>query len=268
MKFKDKVVIITGSGMNPKAYEKFGKDGIGSIIANQFYENGAKVAILDISEVFGQETVRHFGMNKERALVIKADVSDETSVKNAIKKVLNCWGTIDYLVNTAGWGGPQKRLEDYTGEAFKRVYEINTLGTYMMMANVLPIMQEKKYGVIVNIGSVSGMFGYSLESGYGSSKWAVIGLTKSAAVENGNNGVRVNSVSPGWVDTPMFADILAGYKADGIGNEGWDNVTVGPMGRVALPEEIGNVVLFLCSEDASYVNGSNILVDGGMTAGN
>ena len=192
----------------------------------------------------------------------------QKAVEDAIAQVMTRWGRIDALVNTAGWGGPQKRAEDYTFATFRRVYEINTFGTYLMMAKTLPIMQKQKKGSIVNFGSVSGMFGYSLEIGYGSSKWSIIGMSKNAAVENGKNGVRVNSVSPGWVDTPMFASVLAGYKEDGIGNDGWDNVTVGPMGRIASPEEIANVVLFLCSEKASYINGANLLVDGGMTAGN
>ena len=268
MSFKDEVVIVTGSGINPKAYEKFHKLGMGAVIANMFYQEGAKVAILDINEEFGNETVRHFGLDPERALVQKCNVADENDVTNAVNAVIERWGTVDHLVNTAGWGGPQKRTEDYTTEAFKRVYDINALGTYMMMEHVLPVMQNNKKGSIVNFGSVSGMFGYSLEIGYGSSKWAIIGMSKNAAVENGKNGVRVNSISPGWVDTPMFASILNGYKEDGIGNDGWDHVTVGPMGRIAEPEEIGNVVLFLCSDKASYINGANILVDGGMTAGN
>lgn len=268
MDFPNQVVIITGAGINAKQWEKYHKLGIGCVLAQKFYEEGAKVAILDINEEFGQETIRHFNLSTDRSMVIATDVSDENAVENAVAKVVERWGRIDALVNTAGWGGPQKRAEDYTFSTFRRVYEINTFGTYLMMAKILPIMQKQKKGSIVNFGSVSGMFGYSLEIGYGSSKWSIIGMSKNAAVENGKNGVRVNSVSPGWVDTPMFASVLAGYKEDGIGNDGWDNVTVGPMGRIASPEEIANVVLFLCSEKASYINGANLLVDGGMTAGN
>ncbi len=268
MDFKDQVVIVTGAGINAQAWEKYHKLGIGCVLVQKFYEEGAKVAIVDINEAFGQETVRHFNLADDRSIVIAADVSDEGAVEKAVEKVMEKWGHVDALVNTAGWGGPQKRAEDYTFETFRRVYEINTFGTYLMMAKILPIMQKQKKGSIVNFGSVSGMFGYSLEIGYGSSKWSIIGMTKNAAVENGRNGVRVNSVSPGWVDTPMFASVLAGYKEDGIGHDGWDNVTVGPMGRIAAPEEIADVVLFLCSDKASYINGANLLVDGGMTAGN
>lgn len=268
MDFENQVVIITGAGINAQQWEKYHKLGIGCVLAQKFYEEGAKVAIVDINAQFAQETIRHFSLSADRAMAITADVSDKKAVEDAIAQVMTRWGRIDALVNTAGWGGPQKRAEDYTFSTFRRVYEINTFGTYLMMAKTLPIMQKQKKGSIVNFGSVSGMFGYSLEIGYGSSKWSIIGMSKNAAVENGKNGVRVNSVSPGWVDTPMFASVLAGYKEDGIGHDGWDNVTVGPMGRIASPEEIANVVLFLCSEKASYINGANLLVDGGMTAGN
>lgn len=135
-----------------------------------------------------------------------------------------------------------------------------------MMQNILPIMQEQKSGAIINFGSVSGMFGYPYEIGYGSSKAAVIYMTKNAANENGFNGVRINAVSPGWVDTNMMKTVVDSYKDVGIENSS-DNVTIGPMRRVAAPEELANVVTFLASEEASYVNGANFLVDGGMTLG-
>lgn len=135
-----------------------------------------------------------------------------------------------------------------------------------MMQNVLPVMQAQKSGAIVNLGSVSGMFGYPFEIAYGASKAAVIHMTKNAANENGGNGVRVNAISPGWVNTNMMKSILASYKDVGFENSA-DNVTLGPMKRPGEPEEMANAIVFLCSEEASYINGTNFLVDGGMTLG-
>ena len=131
-----------------------------------------------------------------------------------------------------------------------------------MMEHVLPIMKKQGKGSIVNFGSVSGMTGYTYEIGYGSSKWAIIGMTKNVANEYGQFGIRANSVSPGWVNTNMFRKSVEDYK-----NFSDSQVTLGPLGRPAEPEEIANVVYFLSSDEASYVNGSNVLADGGMMLG-
>ena len=176
------------------------------------------------------------------------------------------YGRIDVLVNTAGIPGPSARTEDYGYATFRKVYEINVFGTYLTMMNALPIMQAQKSGNIVNFGSVSGMFGYPYEIAYGSSKWAVIGMTKNAANENGGNGVRVNSVSPGWCDTNMMHTVWDSYKDVGIADSS-DNITLGPMGRPGTPSELADAVLFVASDEARFINGSNILVDGGMTLG-
>ena len=255
MEFKDRVVVITGAG-----------GGIGTAIAKKFTDFGAKVALIDIKEEVAQKTVERLGLTAENSFCLGADISEEAPVKEVVKKVKEHFGRIDVLINTAGIPGPSARTEDYTFEDVKKVYGVNVFGTYLMMQNVLPIMQEQKKGAIVNFGSVSGMFGYPYEIGYGSSKAAVIFLTKNAANENGGNGVRINSVSPGWVDTNMMKTIWESYADVGIENS-MDNVTIGPTGRPARPEEIANVVAFLASDEASYVNGSNFLVDGGMTLG-
>ncbi|MBQ3089381.1 MAG: SDR family oxidoreductase [Oscillospiraceae bacterium] len=255
MRFENKTVIITGAG-----------GGIGTEIARKFAADGAKLALIDIKEEFALRTAEKLGLAGDRYLALAADISNEDSVKATIAKIHAHFGTVDVLLNVAGIPGPSARTEDYKFSDFKRVYEVNVFGTYLMMQNCLPIMQAQKSGVVINFGSCSGMFGYPYEIGYGSSKWAIIGMTKNAANENGANGVRINSISPGWVNTKMMSTILDSYKDVGITNSS-DNVTLGPMGRPGSPVEIANVVAFMCSDEASYLNGSNWLVDGGMTLG-
>lgn len=157
-------------------------------------------------------------------------------------------------------------MEDYSFSDAKKVLSVNLFGTFLMMHTVLPVMQAQKHGAILNFGSVSGVVGYPFESAYGASKAAIIHLTKNAASENGGNGVRINAISPGWVKTNMMATILDSYKNVWLRQRrrecyAWAD---GPSGT---PEEIANVAAFLCSEEASYANGSNFLVDGGMTLG-
>ena len=194
------------------------------------------------------------------------DISVEEQVKDAVLRIAEHYGRIDALINAAGIPGPSARVEEYSFSDLKKVFAVNVFGTYLMMQNVLPVMQKQAKGAIVNFGSVSGICGYPYEIAYGASKAAVIQMSKNAANENGGNGVRINSVSPGWVNTGMMKTILASYKDVGIENSS-DNVTLGPTGRPAEPKEIAEAVAFLCSEEASYVNGTNFLVDGGMTLG-
>lgn len=255
MEFKDKVVIVTGAG-----------GGIGSSVVKKYAEEGANVVLIDVKKDYADRTKEKLLLKDNVSLCIGADISCEDEVKSAVTKVYDRFGHIDILVNAAGIPGPSARAEDYSFEDVKKVYAINVFGTFLMMQNVLPVMQKQKSGCIVNFGSISGMFGYPYEIGYGSSKAAVIYMTKNAANENGGNGVRINSVSPGWVDTNMMKTVVNSYKDVGIENSS-DNVTIGPMGRVAHPEEIADVVLFITSDKASFVNGSNFLVDGGMSLG-
>ena len=164
---------------------------------------------------------------------------------------------------TALWRSVSERLTaDYTFENFKKIYSVNVFGTFLMMHYTLPIMVEQNYGRIVNFGSVSGMTGYTFEIGYGSSKWAVIGMTKNVANEYGQYNIHANSVSPGWVDTPMFWNTLEDYK-----NFDDSEVNLGPLGRPSRPDEIADVVYYLCTDEAFIINGSNVLADGGKMLG-
>ncbi len=254
MDYTGKVVVLTGAG-----------GGIGSAMAKKFSQLGAELALLDVSIESVQKTAQRLGLDPAHTFCGAVDVSSEEAVKAAVAQVKDRFGRIDVLINAAGIPGPSARTEDYSFEAAKKVYAVNVFGTFLMMQNVLPIMQAQHSGAILNFGSCSGMFGYPYEIAYGSSKAAIIFMTKNAANENGKNGVRINAISPGWVDTNMMKTVIDSYKDVGV--ESGDNVTIGPMGRPGTPEEIANVAAFMCSEEASYVNGANFLVDGGMTLG-
>ena len=246
MNYQDQVVVLTGAS-----------GGIGSAMAKKFTDLGAKVALLDITVDRVQALADKLGLGSDRAFCAAVDVSNEESVKATVDAIVKHFGRIDVLVNAAGIPGPSARVEDYSFSDAKKVLSVNLFGTFLMMHTVLPVMQAQKHGAILNFGSVSGVVGYPFESAYGASK---------AASENGGNGVLINAISPGWVKTNMMATILDSYKNVGFDNAD-ENVTLGPMGRPGTPEEIANVAAFICSEEASYANGSNFLVDGGMTLG-
>ena len=247
-----KVCVITGA-----------TGGIGACMVKKFYENNYDVVMLDIKEEVLANLAEREGYERERVSWYEIDVSSEESVKSTIESIKAEKGRIDALVNAAGILGSYNMTADYGFDNFKKIYSINVFGPFLTMMYTLPIMMEQKSGAIVNFASVSGMTGYTYEIGYGSSKWAVIGMTKNVANEYGEFGIRANSVAPGWVNTGMFKKSLEDYAAQ----FGKSEVTLGPMGRPAEPQEIANVVYFLCTDEASYINGSNILVDGGMMLG-
>lgn len=255
MSFKDKVVFITGS-----------TGGVGKAAAHLFAADGAKLVLLGTKKERLLSLAEELGLTEENSLLIPNDISNENDVKLAIKKAFNRFGSIDVLVNTAGIAGPAVLTENYSFDDFRRVYEINVFGTFLTMKYVLPVMKRQGRGAIVNTASISGTGGYAYEIGYGSSKFAVIGLTKDAASENANNGIRINSISPGWIETKMMTEILDNYVATGVLHhpEDFDS---GPMGRPGTTMEMANVIYFLASDKASYINGANYVVDGGATIG-
>lgn len=241
-----RVCVITGAS-----------GGIGTEVVKKYYKNGYDVVMLDINEATLKGLMEKENLDPERVIWKVVDVSSEESVIKTIDEIKEEKGRIDVLVNTAGIVGRYDETIKYTFENFKRIYEINVFGTFLMMKYTLPIMVEQGKGAIVNFGSCSGMTGYTSEIGYGSSKWAVIGMTKNVANEYATRGIRANSISPGWVNTEMLQQTLRNYEETG------DVVNFGCPGRPGEPSEMADAVYYLSSDDASFVNGINLLVDGG-----
>ncbi len=241
-----KVCVITGAS-----------GGIGKEVVKKYYKNGYNVVMLDIKEEALKKVIETEKLSEDRVLYLTLDVSSEQQVIDTIAKIKEKEGRIDVLVNTAGIIGRYDETIDYTFENFKRIYEINVFGTFLMMKYTLPVMLKQGKGAIVNFGSCSGMTGYTSEIGYGSSKWAVIGMTKNVANEYARRGIRANSISPGWVNTDMLRQTLEEYKVTG------DTVNFGCVGRPGEPSEMADAVYYLSSDEASFVNGINLLVDGG-----
>lgn len=255
MDFTGKCVVVTGAGGDiPKA------------VAKKFYEKGAKLALVSRKKESAEKSAKDLGFSKDRVFCISCDIANEDSVKDCVAKIKEIFGSVDVLCNVAGMQPPSFRTQDHPFSDFKVAFEANVYGTFLMMKHCLPIMIAQGKGSIVNTGSVSGMHGYPFEIAYGATKAAIILMSESVANENGKNGVRCNCVSPGWVDTAMARSIWETYADMGM-DDPMDNVTFGPLDRPASPEEIANAFAFLASDEAGYCNGTNLLVDGGMTIG-
>ena len=242
----NKVAIITG-----------GARGMGAQTCRLFIEEGAQVVIADLLEAEGQALASELG---DAASFRRLDVSNEESWQQLVNETVERFGRIDVLVNNAAvlvFGS----LEQLSKADFERALSINLTGTFLGIHTVAPIMREQRAGSIVNISSVDGLRGVNALAAYVSSKWGVRGLTKVAALELGPHGVRVNSVHPGGVDTQMSNP--TGAPRDSLNNQ-YRQV---PLQRIGAPEEIARATLFLASDDASYCNGSELSVDGGMAAG-
>ena len=237
--------------------------GIGISVVRKFIQNGYLVVMMDLDEDVMKQKIKENGLDPATCLLYPLDITNEDAVRDTCEKLYREYGHLDALVNAAGICGRYSKTVGFSYDNFRRIYEVNVFGTFLMMKHVLPYMIEQKSGAIVNFGSVSGMRGYPFEIGYGSSKWAVIGMTENVATEYGGDGIRCNSVSPGWVDTPMMKKTFENYvELDDSNPEKW--VSYGPLNRAARPEEIADAVFYLCSDQASFVNGTNLTVDGGM----
>ncbi|MDE0808690.1 MAG: SDR family NAD(P)-dependent oxidoreductase [Alphaproteobacteria bacterium] len=246
MDFSGKVVLITG-----------GASGIGRASASLFAAQGAAVAISDINEDKTREAARELG---NQHVAAPGDVSDEASVATIIEAARGGLGKIDVLINCAGVSDTFAPTLEQSMEHWQRIIDINLTGTYLTCRAVAGEMLERGEGAIVNISSIAGLVGLPYRNAYTASKHGVAGLTKSLASEWGQSGIRVNAVSPGYVATPMVQGMI---KTGRIDEKTIQRRT--PMGRLATPDEIGNVMMFLASPLASYVNGVVIPIDGGYT---
>ena len=190
---------------------------------------------------------------------IEADVRDEAEVAGYAAEAVKRHGRIDIFFNNAGIEGPQATIADYSAEDFRRVLDINVTGVFLGLKAVMPVMQAQGGGAIINTSSIAGIVGAPAMAGYITSKHAVLGLTKVAALEGAPHGVRVNAVHPGFIDSRMLGDIV-----DRLGAPMAAFVDAVPAKRLGTVEEVAKAVAFLASDDASYMNGSSLVLDGGV----
>ncbi|MHA1301051.1 MAG: SDR family NAD(P)-dependent oxidoreductase [Candidatus Helarchaeota archaeon] len=259
MKLKDKVVLLTGAA-----------SGIGRSTALLFAKEGAIQILADVNNDGGNETIELIKKEVQNAQVeyIHLDVSDEGEVNLAIQNILKIYGRLDILVNNAGVvrvGLP----EEFTEADYDLLINVNLKGTFFCCKHVIPHFKKEKRGIIVNLASVAGHIGQVNHANYCSTKAGVIGMTKALALDLAPYNVRVNSVSPGATDTPMLrSDVAKNARERGVDFEvvKKEFEEEGVMGRWADPMEIAKVILFLASDDSSYMTGSDILVDGGWVA--
>ncbi|WP_423798074.1 glucose 1-dehydrogenase [Neobacillus sp. SAB-20_R2A] len=241
-RLKGKVAIITGAAQ-----------GMGASHARRFVEEGAKVVLTDLNEEKGSQFASELG---ENALFFKQNVTSAEDWANVVAKAEEKFGPVNILVNNAGITMAKSILET-TEEEYRRIVDINQVSVFLGMKTVIPSMQKAGGGSIVNISSINGIVGGAV--GYTDTKFAVRGMTKAAAMECSHYGIRVNSVHPGVIATPMVVqeDTKAAVE------EFAKHI---PLKRVAQPEEVTNLVLYLASDESSYSTGAEFIVDGGITA--
>lgn len=243
----NKVAIITGAG-----------SGIGKAAALLFAKEGAKVVISDISEANGNGAVEEIKKNGGDAFYIKADSSKPEDNEALVKGTIEKYGALDIAVNNAGIGGPLGVTGEYPVDGWKKVIDINLSGVFYGLRYQIPAMLEKG-GSIVNIASILGSTGTKFSPAYVAAKHGVVGLTKAAALEYADKNIRVNSVGPGYIKTPLVTNSLDKSALDAL-------VNLHPVGRLGEAEEIAELILWLASPKASFVTGAYYPADGGYLA--
>jgi NAD(P)-dependent dehydrogenase (short-subunit alcohol dehydrogenase family) len=249
MDMKGKAALVTG-----------GASGIGKVVAQQYAANGASVLLSDIDESLGQAAATQIGSAGGKAIFVKADVARPEDCEQLVSTAIREIGRLDYACNNAGVGGEQNTTGDYSIEGWQRVISINLSGVFYCMKYELPAMLQSGGGSIVNMASILGEVSFLGAAAYVAAKHGVVGLTKTAAVEYASRGIRVNAVGPGFISTPMIQALEENKPA-------YDQlVAMHPIGRLGRPEEVGELVMWLSSDKASFVTGAYYPVDGGYLA--
>ena len=247
---ENKVALVTGAG-----------SGIGRASSLVLAREGARVVVSDINASGAEETLSAIKEQGGDGVFVHADVSKASDVEALVSQTVATYGRLDCAYNNAGIEGYMSgRLHEYPEETWDRLVDINVKGVWLCLKYEILQMLQQGGGAIVNTASVAGLVGSKRLSAYVASKHAVVGLTKAAALEYAEDGIRVNAVCPGIIDTPMMDRLIAGRETDE------DMHTRQPIGRLGTPEEIAESVAWLCSDAASLVTGMAMAVDGGLTA--
>ena len=251
-RLQDKVALVTGAA-----------SGIGRATALTFAREGAKLIVADMNEEGGQQTVHMITENSGEATFVQVDVTSTSQIEAMISKTVETYGRLDCSFNNAGTEGTTMvSTVDYKEEDWNRVLSINLTGVWLCMKYEITQMLKQGGGAIVNTASVAGLVGSrGAGSAYAASKHGVVGLTKTAALEYAKQGIRVNCICPGVIRTPMMERMLT--RTPELEQQ---YIAAEPIGRLGLPEEVAESVVWLCSDAASFVTGHTMTVDGGMVA--
>ena len=240
--FKEKVAVVTG-----------GASGIGLATTKKLLSEGVNVVILDLK--MDEEIINSLG---ENVLYLKCDVSNEENVKNCIEEIIKKFNHIDYLVANAGIGGSASKPHEVSMDEWNKVISVNQTGIFLLNKYVINEMLKNGKGAVVNTSSMYGLVGSTTSFAYSASKGAINQMTRSLALTYARDNIRVNAIAPGYVDTPILSMVPDNIK-EAMGNEL-------PIGRLGKDTEIANLICYLLSDDASFITGAIIPIDGGFTA--